>query len=54
MAKGRPVGSGKDRFKFLRVRLNDDELAQLDRDRGVTSRSEFVRQRLFGKRGRKS
>lgn len=52
MAKGRPKGSGQDRFNFLRVRVNDDELAQLDRDRGASSRSDFIRQRLFGKRGR--
>lgn len=52
MAKGRPVGTGKDRFHYLRVRVNAEEMAQLDRDRGMATRSDFVRMRLFGKRGR--
>jgi hypothetical protein len=52
MPKGRPVGSGKDRFHFLRVRVSEAELERLDRDRGLATRSEWVRQRLFGKRGR--
>lgn len=46
MPRGRKVGSGRDRHQYLRVRVNEDEMAAIDRARGESTRSDWVRDTL--------
>jgi hypothetical protein len=54
MPRGRPVGSGKDRHLYLRVRVSETEMKAIDAKRGGETRSNWVRGVLARAMGRKS